>query len=676
MEFFLQDQNFFDYLPLMLSLLLWIFLSHNLERKNNAHRHFIIAILFLLSLNYLRWRIFETLLPISLNTIQGIWIWLCFFIEIIAISEYFVFYLNMYNYVDRHPESIVYEKKVRYTPSALLPTVDVYITTYNEGIEVIERTIISALRLDWPKNKLKIYVLDDGKREWLENYCKSKGAHYITREKNIHYKAGNINNALNKTNGEYILVLDADFIPFRQFIYRTIGFLINDPKIAIVQTPQCFYNHDYIQTNLHLHSDVSDDQRIFFDIMMQCRDYWDASFWCGTSSIVRRSALEEIGGVPTDTVTEDIATTLVMFRKGYITRFLNEKLSHGIAPENLNALMIQRKRWCKGSIQTLYTKYGVLGKNLKLIHRILFFPIFWIAQPFLRFFVLIIPIIFLITGLSPIYVSHYTDIIFYQAPLLCLNILVGLWLLPQHFVPFLTDASASVSGLQLIPSMLKSLLYPFKENKFLVTPKGELNKMKKFHSFSLILSSTLFVLTLYGLLINLNPVFAPISRESFFPVAFFMAMINLITLSLMIFLSIEHPRHRKEERFHVDEQSQLTLDGKNYPIHIIDISLSGVHITLSKHLPIFEEDKINIVIPNSHNLENIKAEIVRVTDEHIHAKFIDVTEEIREELISHIYTGKYHYKDKEKSFSRIFSKIIYRIFGHHGHLHINHSKPH
>ena len=282
MEFFHYDNHLGAYAPLILSLIFWMIAFDRLDRKKVEHRLFVISIISFLTLHYLIWRIAYTVVPVSLGSFQGIWIWVCFAAELLALLEYAVFYLNMSGLTDRHKEADIHEQHLRSRKKKDLPNVDVFITTYNEGIEVVERTILGALHLDWPKDKLKVYVLDDGHRDWLRDYTLSKGALYISRENNEHFKAGNINNALKKTDGDFIVVLDADFVPFRQFIYRTLGFM-EDKNVGIVQTPQCFFNHDYIQSNLHLHTEASDDQRIFFDHMMESRDGWDAAFWCGSA---------------------------------------------------------------------------------------------------------------------------------------------------------------------------------------------------------------------------------------------------------------------------------------------------------------------------------------------------------------------------------------------------------
>ena len=248
-------------------------------------------------------------------------------------------------------------------PAATLPHVDVFLCTYNEDLEILEGPILAARNMDYPN--FTVWVLDDGRRAWLRDFCAAHGVRYLTRPNNAHAKAGNINHALSKTDAELFAVLDADFTPRRDFLMRTVGFF-EDPTIAIVQTPHHFRNSDIYQMNLGMGEQWPDEQRLFFDIVQPSRDAWDCAFCCGSASVQRRSALMDIGGIPTDSVTEDILSTLVLLRQGYVTRFLNEPLAFGLSSESVAAMFVQRQRWCRGGLQLLFLRDGVLGPGLTL----------------------------------------------------------------------------------------------------------------------------------------------------------------------------------------------------------------------------------------------------------------------------------------------------------------------
>ena len=231
----------------------------------------------------------------------------------------------------------------------------------------MEKTITGALCLEYPN--FTVWVLDDGRSAWLKEFCQAKGVGYLTRPDNSHAKAGNINHALTKTNADFVAVFDADFIPQRRFLMRTMGFF-SDPKIGVVQVPHAFYNRDLMQTNLAVRKSLPDDQRFFFEAIMPSRDAWDAAFCCGSNSVTRRAALRAIGdALPTQSLTEDMLLSLMMLREGYITRYLCERLAVGLAPESIKAFFVQRQRWARGAMQILFLAAGPFGSRLSFAQR-------------------------------------------------------------------------------------------------------------------------------------------------------------------------------------------------------------------------------------------------------------------------------------------------------------------
>ena len=245
-------------------------------------------------------------------------------------------------------------------------------------MEVLEKTITGVLCLDYPN--FKAWVLDDGRRPWVKAFCEAKGVGYLTRPDNAHAKAGNINHALTKTSADFVAIFDADFIPQRNFLMRTIGFFA-DPSIGIVQVPHAFYNYDPTQASLALQKALPDDQRFFFEAVMPSRDGWNAAFCCGSNSVTRRAALRSIGdALPTQSITEDMLFSIALLRNGYITRYLCERLAVGLAPEGLKAFFVQRRRWARGAMQILYLAAGPLGRNLTFMQRLLFLPTHWLSQ--------------------------------------------------------------------------------------------------------------------------------------------------------------------------------------------------------------------------------------------------------------------------------------------------------
>ena len=313
--------------------------------------------------SYLSWRLSVTM-PWAGSWYGLGFALLCLAIELFGLFDAGILYAGLARVTNRSAEADDGEARLALLPRETWPAVDLIICSYNEPLEVLEKTIIGALALDWPT--LNVWVADDGRRVWLRDFCAAKGAGYITRPDNAHAKAGNINHALSVTNAPFIAVFDADFVPQRQFLTRTMGFF-DDPKIGIVQIPHSFYNHDPLQQNLALRDAVPDDQRFFFEAIMPGRDGWDAAFCYGSNSVTRRTAFEKIGGgLPTGSITEDMLLTLALLRHGLITRYLNEPLAFGLAPESLAAFFVQRARWARGAMQILFLKEGPLGPGLPL----------------------------------------------------------------------------------------------------------------------------------------------------------------------------------------------------------------------------------------------------------------------------------------------------------------------
>src|SRR4051794_35302598 len=301
-----------------------------------------------LLVTYALWRWHDTL-PESVSSVQGSWQYLFFGFEALAIAYTLTSIVILFRSTDRSGQADAAQRQIEQAGD--YPAVDIFICTYDEPLEILERSILTALALDYPR--ATVWVLDDTRRGWLREYCDEAGARYITRANNDHAKAGNLNNALRvtaaQTNAPVILVLDADFAPRPDFLRRTVG-LLASPQVAAVQTPQFYQNPDPIQHNLLAAQSWVDDQRFFFDIFQPAKDAWGCAFCVGTSFVIRRDRLNEIGGFPQQAVTEDIHLTYALLAKGYETWWLNERLSVGLSAEGIPEYITQRARWCLGTI--------------------------------------------------------------------------------------------------------------------------------------------------------------------------------------------------------------------------------------------------------------------------------------------------------------------------------------
>ena len=228
------------------------------------------------------------------------------------------------------------------------------IPTFNEPLEVIAPTVAAGCALQ-PAHET--WVLDDGDRPWVADMCEAYGARYICRPVHDHAKAGNMNHALaimeaeeraGTGGAEFIAVLDCDHVPLPTFLTATIGWF-DDERVALVQGPQAFYNHGAFDDD-----GVTGEQGLFFNVLMPARHHAGAGpFWCGSTSLLRVSALREVGGVATETITEDMHTTLKLIRAGWQTVYHNQTLAVGLAPATPDQYMVQRRRWGMGAMQIL-----------------------------------------------------------------------------------------------------------------------------------------------------------------------------------------------------------------------------------------------------------------------------------------------------------------------------------
>lgn len=568
-------------------------LAPSIRNSSNPARLGAMLCVLLVAARYYAWRI-GSLVAATKAGSADIWVIAVFGIELLALGEVLLSMLLLSRVASRSAEADDAERILR--DSALLPTVDVFIPTYNEGLEVLEKTIVGALALDWPHDRLRVWVLDDGRRDWLREYCRKRGAGYLTRPDNSHAKAGNINAALRVTDGEFIAVFDADFVPRQNFLMRTIG-LFADPKVGCVQTPHHFYNSDPVQANMLMNGIFPDDQRMFFDVIMPSRDAWDAAFCCGSCGVLRRRAIEQIGGgIPTDSVTEDILTTLAMKRVGYITRYLNEKLAFGLAAESVAAFFVQRERWGRGGIQLLFLRNGPLGPGLRFIDRLLFFPASWLVQYLVRVVGFALPIACLWTGWSPLPNATGVDVLDYQAPFLLSLFLMMRWLAPDHHIPLLTNAAQCFASFRMAPSMVASLIKPFGV-PFRVTPKGRAAASLGLDRATFLTSSAFAALTAGGIIYSY---WGLGGSGGLFPVVAFWSFCNLVTLGVVMLICFEVPRRRQEERFGATEAVSLSWGAGQCVSEAVamDYSLSGTRLRMPGLAAPEKGKAVEVVIPD------------------------------------------------------------------------------
>lgn len=275
----------------------------------------------------------------------------------------------------------------------------VLIPTYNEPESVLLPTVAAAVALQ-PAHET--WVLDDGRRPQIERMAAALGASYLTRPSNEHFKAGNLNHALARIEADFVAVLDADHVPLPGLLRNTLGYF-DDPRIAVVQTPQDFYNTGSFE---HVEQDNGSrfmEEAIFYRVIAPAKNRWGGAFWCGTSAVLRTAALAEVGGVSVDSVTEDIQTTIRLNRRGWKAVFHNEVLARGLAPSDAVQYWTQRNRWALGAMQVLRRDNPLFAPGLSFGQRLSFATTLagWFDS-WRTLVYMVVPPLVILTGASPI----------------------------------------------------------------------------------------------------------------------------------------------------------------------------------------------------------------------------------------------------------------------------------
>lgn len=351
------------------------------------------------------------------------------------------------------------------------PVIDIFIPTYNESLGVVRQTVFAALSLDWPPDKLRIHVLDDGRREEFRIFCQETGAGYITRDNNKYAKAGNLNEALKVTDGEYVAIFDCDHIPTRSFLQVCMGWFLKDPKLAMLQTPHHFFSADPFEKNLKTFRKVPNEGELFYGLVQDGNDLWNATFFCGSCAVIRRKPLLEIGGIAVETVTEDAHTALKLSRRGYNTAYLSIPQAAGLATESLSGHIGQRIRWARGMGQIFRVDNPLIGRGLSLGQRLCYLnAMLHFFYGFPRLVFLTAPLAYLLFGVH-IFEAPTSMIFVYALPHILLATLTNATIQGKFRHSFWNEIYETVLAWYILLPVVLAVIHP-KFGKFNVTAKG------------------------------------------------------------------------------------------------------------------------------------------------------------------------------------------------------------
>ena len=386
---------------------------------------------------YFIWRVFFSL-PYKGSVLEMVLGSLLVFFEFAGLFRLVVIIFNYISYRETPEEMSVYRNDrtlgdllaEKGADNVDLPDVDVFVTTCREPVELLEQTISACMRLQYPvPEKVHVYLLDDADSPEMEKMAARQGAGYITRQEHKGAKAGNLNNALRITHSDLVVVFDADMIPHPDFLVRTVPHFLEEgqgrwsagnTRLGFLQTPQAFYTEDLYQSTFAVGKIVPNEQDQFYRNLQPCRSAVNAVICCGSNTVILRRALEEVGLFTEETITEDFATGLKIQKAGYRSRAIDRTLAEGATPDNFRALIRQRERWARGTIQTL-RQCGLFDSGFTWAQRInhLASLTCW-YYPFERLYLFIAPMLYPLFRLLTVH-AGYLDMLAHWVPILILS---------------------------------------------------------------------------------------------------------------------------------------------------------------------------------------------------------------------------------------------------------------
>ncbi|MBO0911618.1 MAG: UDP-forming cellulose synthase catalytic subunit [Acidobacteria bacterium] len=518
------------------------------------------------------------------------------------------------------------------------PTVDVLIPTYNESLEVVRSTVVGALAMEYPGSKMKVFVLDDGRREEFRDFAARVGAGYITRADNSHAKAGNINHALGLTDGEYVAIFDSDHVPTRAFLETTLGWFQRDRRLGMVQTPHHFYSPDPFERNLGQFRKIPNEGELFHRLVQDGNDLWNASFFCGSCAVLRRQALREIGGIAVETVTEDAHTALRMQRRGWTTAYINIPLAAGLATESLAAHIGQRIRWARGMVQILRTENPLFASGLSLPQRVCYFNAtthFLFAVPRLIF--LVMPLVYLFFGMVNIY-GYSLAVFAYALPHIVLSNLTNSRIQGRHRFSFWNEIYEAVLAPYILFPTLLALINP-RLGKFNVTAKGGVIRHSYFDRriawpFLVLLALNVLGLVMAGRRFSTDP-----AHHDTVLMNTVWTVYNAVILSVAASVAWERKQRRSQVRVNLRTPVMLIApNGRQFRGETAQLSCRGAMVRIARSREFSRGSPVTVVIGDGNSECQIAARVAHSSRRFQHLYFPALSLSQEAFLVSLVYS--------------------------------------
>ncbi|MBD2607659.1 UDP-forming cellulose synthase catalytic subunit [Scytonema hofmannii FACHB-248] len=531
---------------------------------------------------------------------------LLYFAELYAILTLVLAYVQTLKIKERQPISL-----------AALPEeewfqVDIYIPTFNEDVEIVRKTALASINCDYAPGKKKVYVLDDGRperykqsdprheslrgrREQIRQMCEELGCIHMTRDNNDHAKAGNINTAFGKTDGDLVMILDCDHIPSRQFLVHTVGFFF-DPKVSFVQTPHWFYNPDPFERNLLTGGKIPVGNELFYKVLQKGNDFWNAAFFCGSAAVIRKKHALEVGGIAVETVTEDCHTALRLHSRGYKSVYYDKIMVAGLAPDTFSSYVGQQVRWARGMAQILRLENPLFNLNLKLTipQRICYFSAtshFLYGYP--RLVYAIAPTLFLLFGINSVRGLGY-ETLAYAIPHILLSLFTNHIIYKYVRFSFWNEIFEFAMAFQTGWVTMLALLNP-KLGSFNVTDKGSNISKRTFDWRS---TRSLFIVTAFVVSSLLAVPYWLLLRPEDSQAVFVNTLwsgFNLILLSAALLVGLEQPQVRTAHRLNRHLRVEIYSNGLTIRGETVNISETGALISLESWPNLPDEVQVEVM---------------------------------------------------------------------------------
>ncbi len=453
-----------------------------LFRRRGYLRSIYIYLAMFAALQYWHWRLTETISYTGIADITAS-------LTLVAAEFYSAVLFFMSLFVGISP----LKRKVASPPRDLkhLPTVDVFIPTYNEPVEIPKITALAACNMTYPGGRFRVHLLDDGSTEEkrnspdpvarnaarrryreLKKFCQQAGITYHTRKDNSHAKAGNLNNAFHKTRGDVIAVLDCDHVPTQDFLIKTTHYFLKDPKLFLVQTPHFFLNPDPLDRNLKMFYSAPSENEMFYRGILPEMDFWESAYFCGSAAVLSRRCLKVNGGFSGETVTEDAETSIALHSRGFRSMYIPVPLVCGLTPDIFADFISQRVRWAQGMIQLFLLKKIFRNPGLKWYQKICYFNcMFYWFFSFARLIFLIAPLFFLFFKLN-VYNASLHQIMIFTVPYLMTLFITHNYLHGHVRWPLFSEIYEILQSIYILPAITGVIMHP-RRPSFRVTAKGD-----------------------------------------------------------------------------------------------------------------------------------------------------------------------------------------------------------